>query len=224
MDNKKKNICLGVILDGNRRWSRKNNLSIEEGYVRGSKKLFEMLKWCKEFNVDNVVAYCFSTENWGRNKNEINAALDMIHKEAKKEEFDGNVKVIPVGDIEKFSKKTQNSLEVLKNRTKNNEGINLWALLSYGGRSDIVDTVNKLIKKNKSVTEKSFRECLSTKNMPYPDLIVRTGGAKRLSNFLIWESAYSEIYFINTLWPDFKKSDFKKIMKQFGTVSVNIGK
>ena len=216
--------CLGIVLDGNRRWSRNNNLPIDKGYVEGSRKLFNVLKWAAEHKITDVAAYCFSTENWGRSIEEVNAALDVMVEEFKSDKINANVRVLPIGDIARFPENMKKGLKVLETKTKDNTGLNLWALLSYGGRWDIINAAKKLIKKGGEIDEDAFYNSLSTKGMPFPDLIIRTGGSKRLSNFLIWEAAYSELYFTKTLWPDFSKQEFDEIMEDFKEVSVNVGR
>lgn len=212
--------CVGIIMDGNRRWAREHSLPVLEGHRLGYEKFKEVVNWAKESKVKYLIFYAFSTENWNRStkeveylmslfKNVLMKGLEDIHKEKVRMRF--------IGQREQFSKELQERMSVLEEKTaKCTEGT-VVAALSYGGRAEIVDAVNNIIKEKRtqSITEKEFRNHMWSHDIPDPDLIIRTGGAMRLSNFLTWQSAYSELFFSDTYWPDFDKKEFESIFEEY---------
>ena len=227
MHTQKKNIpeCVGIIMDGNRRWARKRGLPVYEGPRAGYKKLKELLTWTKEAGVKTVVAYAFSTENWNRSKLEVGFLIKLLRsvlvdevEDIKKE----RVHVRFIGDLDKFPKDIQEGIRTLEEETRPYKENTLVLAISYGGRAEIVSAVKKIAQEKTKeeigkMTEKEFSKYLWTKDIPDPDLIVRTGGEKRLSNFLPWQSVYSEFYFTPTLWPAFPRREFHKILAEFAT-------
>lgn len=225
MHKQEKNIpkCIGIIMDGNRRWARKRGLSVHEGHRAGYKKLKELLTWAKESGVKTVVAYAFSTENWNRSKLEVGFLLKLLRnvlvdevEDIKKEK----VRVRFIGDLSRFPKDIEEGIRKLEEETIVHKENTLILAISYGGRAEIVSAVKKISQEKTKeeigkMTEKEFSKYLWTKDMPDPDLIVRTGGEKRLSNFLPWQSVYSEFYFTPTLWPAFLRREFDKILAEF---------
>lgn len=211
-------ISVGLIMDGNRRWASEQGLSSFEGHRAGYKKLKEFMSWAREAGIKNVFAYVFSTENWKRSPEEVSKLFELMEWALKHEteEFKGKgIAVSFVGQRERFSASVQESMERVEEETKNG-AIKLWAGLSYGGRAEIVDAATRIPEgERKHLTEDQFAECLWTRSMPDPELIIRTGGERRLSNFLLWQAAYAELYFSDTYWPAFSREEFKDILADF---------
>jgi undecaprenyl diphosphate synthase len=212
---------IGLIMDGNRRWARQHSLPSFEGHRAGYEKLKECIVWAREAGVRSVFVYAFSTENWKRSPEEIAKLLELMdwalkHEEAlfKKEQ----VHITFVGQRERLPKTLQESMKRVEETTKDGI-IRLFVGLSYGGRAEIVDTAKRIARMENSadITEADFAAQLWTCGMPDPELIIRTGGERRLSNFLLWQGAYAELYFSDTYWPDFSKEEFIKILNYFST-------
>lgn len=219
-ENKKKPpACIGIIMDGNRRWARQHKLPIFSGHNAGYKKLKEIVLWAKEEEeVKNLVVYAFSTENWNRNKKEISTLTKLFEKALEQgSDFKKNdIKITFIGQRERFGEDFKKSIEKLESATSKCKSVHLIVALSYGGRVEIISAVNELLyKKSGSISEKEFSENLWTANIPDPDIIIRTGGEKRLSNFLSWQSVYSELFFVDTYWPAFTKKEFKNILTEY---------
>lgn len=209
---------MGVIMDGNRRWAKERGLPTALGHRAGYKKLKEVVSWAKEAGVSNVIVYAFSTENWERSKKEIEALLSLFKGALKQQDVfrKQKTRVRFIGQVERFPNGVKNSIKEMEDATKEYKEMNLFVALSYGGRAEIVSAVNKLLEeKAKSVSEKEFSSYLWTANTPDPELIIRTGGEKRLSNFLAWQSVYSELFFTDTYWPAFTKREFKSILAEY---------
>jgi len=212
--------CIGFIMDGNRRWAKEKGLPTLVGHKKGLENKFqETLVWIKEAGIKNAIFYAFSTENWNRSSAEIKYLMDLFENTFEsmlKLAHKHKTQVRFLGQIERFSKKIQMLIKRAEDETKNYSDGVLCIALSYGGRADIVQATNKLLKRGiKEVTEEEFARELWTNDIPDPDLIVRTGEAMRLSNFLTWQSAYSELYFTATLWPDFDKDEFDYILESY---------
>lgn len=212
--------CIGIIMDGNRRWAKEKGLPTLGGHKAGYKKLKEVISWAQEAAVKNLIFYTFSTENWNRAKKEVDYLMD-IFKTALSKELDEikkkNVRIRFVGQRERFTDKLRLLMDNAEKETAHNTGYTVVFALSYGGRAEIIDAVNKIVNKkiDEPVTEESFQQYLWTVGIPDPDIIIRTGGERRLSNFLPWQSVYSELFFTDTYWPDFNKEEFNTILKQF---------
>jgi len=211
--------CLGLIMDGNRRWAKEQNLPTLEGHRKGGEVMGDSVSWVKEFGIENVVYYAFSTENWQRSKEEVDYLMELFYEWLTKLEEDqkpGQVRFRIVGNKSDFNEKLKSKMEELEERS-NVIGtvLTVWIALSYGGRAEIVSAVNEAVKLGKVIDEKSFNDLLWTAEMPDPDLIVRTGGEKRLSNFMTWKSVYSELLFIDKYWPALTKDDFKDILHEY---------
>lgn len=213
--------------DGNRRWAKKKNLPVIKGHNKGYQNLIKFCKWCKKRKVKILTAFGFSTENWKRNKKEVNDLMNLFErglkehiKKYKRREIDRNheLKIKIIGQREKLPKSLQKVIREIEDLTKNNKEFQLNLAVSYGGRWDILQAVQKIIRNKipaEKVTEELFEEFLSTAGLPEPDLIIRAGGEKRLSNFVLWQGAYSELYFSKKLWPDFKEKDLEIILKEY---------
>lgn len=219
--------CIGIIMDGNRRWAKKNNLPKLEGHRAGYEKFKEMSEWAKEKGVENIIYYAFSTENWNRGKDEISYLEKLIERVL----FNDVEKLIQkdfrlriLGQVERFSDTLQKRIIEVEAESKDNT-YTIGIALSYGGRTDIVQAINKVIKEGgKTVTEKDISNRLWTYDIPDPDLIIRPGGEKRLSNFLTWQSVYSELFFSDTLWPDFEREEFSAILNEYALRKRRYGK
>jgi len=218
---------VAIIMDGNRRWAKKNNLSIKRGHEEGLKTFKEVVKQAIKEKIDILTFYAFSTENWGRPQKQVIDLIALMSNFIKNEADElhqNNIKLKILGDVSPFPKRLQQSIQNAVEKTKNNTTIILNVALNYGGRNEIIRAVNKLINEKKPVTEDSISQVLDTNNLPDPDLIIRTGGAQRLSNFLIWQSSYSEFYFTGILWPDYSADEFLKTLDEFADRERRFGK
>jgi len=220
--------CLGIIMDGNRRWARAHNLPVFEGHTEGYKRLREVLEWSRSAGIAHVVAYAFSTENWQRSEEEVGYLMRLFRSILDNEiqnMLEERVRVRFVGDRSRFSGEVQKLMTDMETKTAEAYEITLHLLMSYGGRSEIVTAVNALLaEKVTSTTEAEFEEKLWSYPMPEPDLIIRTGGERRLSGFLPWQSIYSELFFIDTFWPAFTKEEFDAALIEFAARERRRGK
>jgi len=225
----KKNIpkCVGVIMDGNRRWAKEKGMPASFGHRAGYKKSKEVILWAKELGVRNIIAYTFSTENWKRNEKEIDMLMKLFVQALSNADFfkKEDIKVTIIGQKERFSEDIIKGINKIEKTTKECKSVHLVVALSYGGRAEIVSAVNKLLNGDlKKVSEEGFANALWTANIPDPDIVVRTGGEKRLSNFLPWQSVYSELFFTDTYWPAFTKKEFKDILAKYDEREKRTGK
>ena len=204
---------IAVIMDGNGRWAQKRQLPRSLGHAKGLDSVQKIIQYAHEFKIMYLTLYAFSTENSGRPKKEISDLTILFDKTITEESekiFANNIKITILGDISFFPDNLQKKIQDLLTKTKKNNGLSLNIALNYGGRSEIIRSVNKALSKKKlpKITEKDIKRNLDTKDLPDVDLLIRTGGESRLSNFLIWQLAYSELYFEKNLWPDFNKNNF----------------
>ncbi|MFZ2831911.1 MAG: polyprenyl diphosphate synthase [Minisyncoccia bacterium] len=220
--------CVGIIMDGNRRWARAHNKPAFEGHNEGYKKLEEVTGWAREEKILNVVAFAFSTENWHRAEDEVGYLLKLFRMviETKTEKMiEGKVQVRFVGDRARFPEDIQKGMERMELATEKGHEITLHIAVSYGGRAEILSATNVLLSEGKTtVTEEDFAKKLWTYPMPDPEIIIRTSGEKRLSGFLPWQSVYSELFFVDAWWPDFLEEDFKRIIYEFTARERRMGK
>lgn len=219
---------MGIIMDGNRRWARARNLPVFDGHAEGYKKLQEVLRWSREARIEHVVAYAFSTENWQRSEEEVGYLMGLLRSILEKETkrmVDERVRVRFVGDLSRFSDDVQTLMKGMEMETAKAYDITLYLLMSYGGRAEIVAATNALLAEGAaSVTEDVLAKKFWSYPMPDPDLIIRTGGEKRLSNFLPWQSIYSELFFSDSFWPDFSREEFDSILTEFNARERRHGK
>jgi undecaprenyl diphosphate synthase len=220
---------IAIIMDGNGRWAQKRKLPRIEGHRRGAISLREAVKACIELGVKYLTVYAFSTENWKRPKEEINFLMRLLSSTIEKEvdELDKNkIRVRFLGRISMLPEKLQEKIRFAEERTKNNGRLNLNIMLSYGGRTELIDAVKSVVKNNiisDRIDEDLISRSLYTAGMPDPDLLIRTAGEMRVSNFMLWQIAYSEIWVSDVLWPDFRKkhlveaiSDYSGRIRKFG--------
>ena len=210
---------IAIIMDGNGRWAKKRFLPRTAGHKAGVETVRTIITECKRLGIKYVTLYTFSTENWKRPALEVETLMNLLQNYLKNEveELNRNyVKLTAIGDIEKLPEPCLNELKRAIELTKDNKGPNLNLALNYGGRYDIakaVKEISKDIENNKlnsdDITEETITNYLSTKSIPDPDLVIRTSGEQRLSNFLLWELAYAELYFTDVYWPDFKEKDLQ---------------
>ena len=218
---KKKNELRHVafIMDGNRRWAKKKGLPVVEGHRMGSQVIKKIVKKSLKLKIRYLTFYSFSTENWNRDPLEVNDLQNLLkfYLDSEIENFIKNrIKFKVIGDIRNFNKSITNRLNKIINLTKSFNNLHFILALSYGSRHEIINGINNLIKtRTKHIKEEVFRKFLMTKDIPDPDLVIRTSGEMRISNFLLWQIAYSELYFTKTLWPDFDSSKYQKAVNNF---------
>lgn len=223
MEENKKNVpkCIGIIMDGNRRWAKANGLPVFEGHRAGYNKLREMVDWCKEAGVKNLVVYAFSTENWNRTKEEVKYLMDLFREVVERmiaEALRNDTRLIFLGERNQFEKDIFRAIEDGEERTRQCKSFFLGIALSYGGRGEILDAIHRIPKEKAStLSEQEFSQLLFTKDIPDPDIIIRTSGEHRLSGFLPWQGVYSELFFIDTLWPAFTREEFNRILGAYAT-------
>jgi len=222
--------CIGIILDGNRRWARKKNLPLVHGHKAGYEKLKEAFTWTKDANIKTLIVYAFSTENWDRKPEEVSYLLNLF-KNAIKNEMnsfkEAGTRIRFVGDLKRFPKDLQQSISTVEKDTKENKKITLVICFSYGGRAEILQAVYEVARSERGkehISEEEFAKHLWTAGIPDPDMIIRPGGEKRLSGFLTWQSVYSELFFTDTLWPDFSKQEFENMLSEFANRERRRGK
>jgi tritrans,polycis-undecaprenyl-diphosphate synthase [geranylgeranyl-diphosphate specific] len=220
---------IGVILDGNRRWAAERLLPQWQGHQSGAEKGIDLTAWCLELGIDTLTAYIFSTENFERSRSEVDQIFSIVEETAKQLEHDkrmdeNEVRIKAIGRIELLPERIQSILTRIEDQTKNYRRHFLNIAIAYGGRAEIVDAAKKIaldLKAGKispdQIDEENFRNYLYTAHLPnpYPDLIIRTSGQERLSNFLLWQSAYSELFFIDVYWPGFRKIDLLRAIRTY---------
>lgn len=218
--------CVGVIMDGNRRWARARGLPAFAGHSEGYTKLQEVMRWARESSIPHVVAYAFSTENWQRSAEEVGYMLKLFRSILESETqkmVDERVRVRFIGDRARFDKDLQEMMEKLEAETAKAYDVTLHLLMSYGGRAEIVAAARSAAAHGGEITEDTFAHQLWTAEMPDPDIVIRTGGQMRLSNFLPWQSVYSELFFSDSFWPDFSKEEFERILTEYRARTRNFG-
>jgi undecaprenyl diphosphate synthase len=210
---------IAIIMDGNRRWAKERNLPSALGHKKGVEALKKTLRACDDFGVQYLTVYAFSTENWNRKPEEVNFLMDLLGQTLKnelKEMNENNVVISFIGDISQLSDKLQKILANAVETTKNNTGVKLQIAFNYGSRAEIVKAVKEIVQSGeKEITEELITNHLYTKDMPDPDLLIRTGGEMRISNYLLWQIAYSEFIVIPEFWPEFNKETLAKCIVEF---------
>lgn len=219
---------IAIIMDGNGRWAKERGLKRTAGHEEGAKVVRNITVHCAKIGIKYLTLYAFSTENWSRPKLEVEYLMRLLEKYLKNELetfLQNNIRFKAIGDLTKFSTSLQKTIKEIEEKTTNNKGLTQVLALNYGSKDEILRAIKKLNEKNLEVTEKNFESCLDTAGFSEVDLLIRTSGEIRLSNYLLWQNAYAEMFFTSTLWPDFTANelddiinDFKKRQRRFGGV------
>ena len=230
MENKEPTLNhLACIMDGNDRWAKQNNKTRREGHKAGAENVFDIIEQALELGIQHLSLFAFSAENWHRPKDEVADLMDLFsyYAVSKLEEIQTRgIKVKFVGRITKFTPDLQNALKKIEDASQNNDKLYLYVIVSYSSKLEIVDAVKRIINEKISaeeIDESNFEKFLYCPEMPDVDLLIRTSNVNRLSNFLLWQSAYAELYFCEKLWPDFKKDDLKLALINYQNRKRNFG-
>ena len=225
---------LAIIMDGNGRWAKKRLLNRINGHEKGSETVRAVVRTCREIGVPYLTLYAFSTENWQRPKTEVEALMTLLKnflRSEQKELIENNIRLRVIGQVERLPAKVQQALHEVMAATENNTAMTLILALSYGGRAEIIKMVQEValqVKREKidaqAITAELIADHLYTRDIPDPDLLIRTSGEMRISNFLLWQIAYSEIYVTPTLWPDFSREELLEILKDYQSRERRYGK
>ena len=221
---------IAITMDGNGRWAKDKGKLRIFGHQHGVKAVRETVEAAAEIGIKFLTLYAFSTENWKRSEREVNALMTLLISTISKETktlMKNDICLNAIGNLSQLPKKCEQELEQAIEKTKNNKRMTLILALSYSGRWEIVNAVNKILKEKnlgKEITEETFQQYLNTKGVPDPELLIRTSGEHRISNFLLWQIAYSELYFTDTLWPDFRKEDLLKAIIDYQKRERRFGK
>ena len=219
---------IAIIMDGNGRWGLKKKKSRNFGHLHGIKRVEEIVKSAIKKKIPYLTLYTFSTENWKRPAAEVNFLFDLIRNSLKKKLstlIKNGIKVNIIGNKKGLPKDILKTIKLIEKKTYRNTFITLNLALNYGSKEEIVNACRKILKsKKKKINEENFANNLYTRNIPDPEIMIRTGGTRRLSNFLLWQLAYTEIFFVDKLWPDFNSKDFKNILLKYNKIKRNFGK
>ena len=218
---------IAIIMDGNGRWAKEKGLSRLEGHKQGVNVVREIITYCSKINIKYLTLFTFSEENWKRPKKEVIGLMNLLVSSLKKETESlkkNNIKFSVIGDLKKIDIYTRSKINQTIEITESNDGLNLNLAISYGSRQEIIQAINQIIEENKSqISMEEFSDFLYTKKLPDPDLLIRTGKEKRISNFLLWQIPYSEIFFSNSFWPDFNENELNNILKEYTTIERRYG-
>ena len=221
---------IAITMDGNGRWAKSKGKLRIFGHNNGVKAVRDTVEAAAEIGIKFLTLYAFSTENWNRPSKEVNALMTLLVSAINKETktlMDNNIKLSTIGDTDSLPSKAKKELAEAIDKTKGNTRMTLVLALSYSGRWDILNAVNEITNKgvgNEKITEEQFQQYLSTKSVPDPELLIRTSGEYRISNFLLWQIAYSELYFTDTLWPDFRRANLEKAILDYQSRERRFGK
>lgn len=209
---------IGIILDGNRRFAKKNRKDISKGHEAGAKKVEALLNWLKELEINQLTLYCFSIENFNRPKREVQLLMklferEFIQLEKDKRLEDEKIKVRFIGETNLLNPRLRKIIQRIEEKTKNNKRYVINFALAYSGKKEIIQAIKKTIENKEDINEKNLQNNLWLKDEP--EIIIRTGNEKRLSNFLLWQSGYSELFFLDKMWPEITKQDIKEIIEEF---------
>jgi len=216
---------VAIIMDGNGRWGLKNKKSRNLGHKEGLKTIEKIIKVSIKNEIKNLTLFAFSTENWKRPKKEINFLFKLLEEYLKKkidELNNNNIKLNFIGNLI-FNRKLKNLLSSSERKTINNSRLQINLAINYGSKDELINSFKIIKRKKLKINEENITKNLYTKNLPNPDILIRTGNTKRLSNFLLWQLAYTEIFFVKKLWPDFNENDFRKIISKYKETKRNYG-
>ena len=217
---------VAIIMDGNGRWGLKKKKTRNYGHIQGIKTVEKIIRVSLQKKLEFLTLFTFSTENWKRPKSEINFLFKILDNYIEKELeniIKNKIKIKVLGNLNKIPLNLFNKLKKVEHLTKKNTILQINVALNYGSRQEIIQALNKLNKKKNKITEKLINQNLYTKNIPDPDILIRTGNTNRLSNFLLWQLQYSEIFFEKKLWPDFNENDFYKVLRKYNKIKRNFG-
>ena len=218
---------VAIIMDGNGRWALNRRKSRNYGHQQGLRTIEKIVDYSIKEKISYLTLFTFSSENWKRPKTEVNFLFKLLENYFKKnllKVIKNGIKVKIIGNKSKLASNLRKIIKLAENKTKKNKKISLQLALNYGSKDEIINSLKNIIKKKQKITTKNFEQNLYTAGFPDPDILIRTGGKKRLSNFLLWQMAYTEIFFIDKMWPDFNKNDLKKILNKFRNIKRNFGK
>ena len=210
---------LAIIMDGNGRWAKERGLNRTAGHEEGAKTVRRITQYCSDIKVKYLTLYAFSTENWERPKLEVEFLMKLLERYLKKEldvYLKNNIRFKAIGDLSRFSKSLQKTIFETQDKTANCSGLTQVLALNYGSKNEIIRAIKKLNEQNLEVTEENLESCLDTSGMGDVDILIRTSGEVRLSNYLLWQNAYAEMFFTQTYWPDFNESELDDILSDFG--------
>jgi len=217
---------VAIIMDGNGRWGIKNKQSRNAGHRAGLNSVDLIINQCIHHKIEVLTLYTFSSENWKRPKNEITYLFKLLETFLRKkvnEIIEKDIKLKFIGEINKLPTKLQQLIKLSEKKTINKKSLQVNIALNYGSKTELINTIKKIKQKKIKLNEKNIDNNLYTKHLPNPDILIRTGNTHRLSNFLLWQLSYTEIFFEKKLWPDFKSKDFNKILKKFKDIKRNFG-
>lgn len=224
---KKEVQCIGIILDGNRRWAKERGLPTLEGHRRGFENLKSVARWVRDRNIPHLVVFAFSTENWNRTEAEVSYLMD-IFRDAIRDSGDElgkeHIRTRFIGQRERFSDDIREGMRETEEKTASNSKLTLWICLSYGARAEIAAAAESLRNSDTPISEETLRAHFWSTEMPDPDIIIRTGGARRLSNFLLWQAAYSELFFLEPHWPDFDDKLLDGVLAEYAERERRMGR
>jgi len=209
---------IAIIMDGNGRWAKERGLKRTAGHEEGAKRVREITKHCSQIGVKYLTLYVFSTENWSRPKLEVEYLMKLLDRYLKKElseYLENGIKFKAIGDISRFSKSLQKTIMDIEKKTQNGGKLTQVLALNYGSQDEILRAIKKLNEKNLEVNKENFESCLDTAGIPNVDMLIRTSGEIRLSNYLLWQNAYAELFFTNTYWPEFSSNDLDDLISDF---------
>ena len=218
---------VAIIMDGNGRWALNRRKSRNYGHQQGLRAIEKIVDYSIKEKISYLTLFTFSSENWKRPKTEVSFLLKLLENYFKKnllKVIKNGIKVKIIGNKSKLASNLTKIIKLAENKTKKNKKISVQLALNYGSKNEIINSLKNIIKKKQKITTKNFEQNLYTAGFPDPDILIRTGGKKRLSNFLLWQMAYTEIFFIDKMWPDFNKNDLKKILNKFSKIKRNFGK
>ena len=218
---------VAIIMDGNGRWALKKGKSRNYGHQQGLRTIEKIVNYSIKKKISYLTLFTFSSENWKRPKNEINFLFKLLENYFKKnllKVIRNGIKVKIIGNKYELASNLRKIIKLAENKTKKNKKISVQLALNYGSKHEIINSLKIINRKKQKITNENFEKSLYTSGLPNPDILIRTGGQRRLSNFLLWQIAYTEIFFVNKLWPDFNKNDFQKILNKFKKIKRNFGK
>jgi len=218
---------VAIIMDGNGRWALNRRKSRSYGHQQGLRAIEKIVDYAIKKKIPYLTLFTFSSENWKRPKNEVNFLFKLLENYFKKnllKVIRNGIKVKIIGDKSKLAGNLRKIIKLAENKTKKNKKISVQLALNYGSKHEIINSLKIINKKKQKITNENFEKNLYTSGLPNPDILIRTGGQRRVSNFLLWQIAYAEIFFVNKMWPDFNKNDFQKILNTFKKIKRSFGR